>query len=209
MDQFAAALARAGNAMLLDCRSLSFQAEPLPDARFSWLLADTRIKHELAGSTYNRRREECEAAARSLGLPSLRDATEADLDRLTDEVQRRRARHVISENARVLAAADTLSRRATRSLGPLMYASHESLRNDFSVSSQELDSLVMLAAEVSAVVGARMMGGGFGGCAIILVESAGLEELEDHLRDGYQEQFHRAPEFYRVRTVDGALAAGR
>jgi len=209
MDQFAAALARAGNAMLLDCRSLTFQAEPLPDARFSWLLADTRIKHELAGSTYNRRREECEAAARSLGLSSLRDATEADLDRLTDEVQRRRARHVISENARVLAAADTLSRRATRSLGPLMYASHESLRNDFSVSSQELDSLVMLAAEVSAVVGARMMGGGFGGCAIILVESAGLEELEDHLRDGYQEQFHRAPEFYRVRTVDGALAAGR
>jgi len=200
MDQFAAALARAGNAMLLDCRALSFQAEPLPDARFSWLLADTRIKHELAGSTYNRRREECEAAAHSLDLPSLRDAA---------EVQRRRARHVISENARVLAAADTLSRRATRSLGPLMYASHESLRNDFSVSSQELDSLVMLAAEVSAVVGARMMGGGFGGCAIILVESAGLEELEDHLRDGYQEQFHRAPEFYRVRTVDGALAAGR
>ncbi len=209
MDQFAAALARAGNAMLLDCRSLSYEVVPLPDARYAWLLADTRIKHELATSTYNRRRAECEAAAAALGLASLRDATDADLDRLTDEVQRRRARHVISENARVLAAADALRRRATRALGPLLYASHESLRNDFSVSSQELDSLVMLAAGVSSVIGARMMGGGFGGCAILLVESAGLEALEDHLRDGYQEQFHRAPEFYRVRSVDGALAAGR
>ena len=209
MDQFTAAFARAGNAMLLDCRSLSYETEPLPDARYTWLLADTRIKHELAASTYNRRRAECEAAATSLGLTSLRDATEPDLERLTDEVERRRARHVISENARVLAAADALRRRATRALGPLMYASHESLRNDFSVSSQELDSMVMLSAEVSSVVGARMMGGGFGGCAIVLVESAGLEELEDHLRDGYQEQFHRAPEFYRVRSVDGALATGR
>ncbi len=209
MDQFAAALSRAGNAILLDCRSLTYDAVPLPDARYAWLLTDTRIKHELAGSTYNRRRAECEAAARSLGLKSLRDATEADLERLTDEVQRQRARHVISENARVLAAADALRRRATRALGPMLYASHESLRNDFSVSSQELDSLVMHSAKVSAVVGARMMGGGFGGCAIVLVESAGLEELEEHLRHGYQEQFHRAPEFYRVRSVDGALAAGR
>ena len=206
MDQVTALRARAGNAMQLDCRSFEAEFVPLPDGRYSWLLADTRVHHELAGSAYNERRAECEAAARALGLSSLRDAAENDLDRIENPVNRRRARHVLTENARVLQAADVLRRRAVRGLGPILYGSHESLRLDFAVSCRELDSLVELAASMPAVIGARMMGGGFGGCVIALLESAGVDDVEQQLAEGYAEEFGRAPEFYRVRTVDGVMS---
>jgi galactokinase len=205
MDQVTALKARGGNAMLLDCRSLEEEPVPLPDGRFAWLLADSRVRHELAGSAYNQRRAECEAAASALGLSSLRDATEADLERISNPVERHRARHVIRENARVLQAADALRRRAPRGLGPLLYASHESLRLDFAVSCRELDCLVELAAGTPQVIGARMMGGGFGGCVLVLAQSAGLDDLEQHLAEGYADEFHKTPEFYRVRSVDGAM----
>lgn len=206
MDQFAALLARAGNAILLDCRSLEHEHVPLPTAQYSWLLADSRVRHELASSSYNERRAECEAAAATLGLASLRDAREADLERIADPVLRRRARHVVTENIRVLAAADMLRRRSARELGPILSASHESLRLDFAVSCRELDCLVELAARVPAVIGARMMGGGFGGCVLVLLEAAGVDDVEQVLGQGYAEQFDRAPEFYRVRSVDGAMS---
>ncbi len=206
MDQFTALKARGGNAILLDCRSLQEEQVPLPDGRFAWLLADSRVRHELAGSAYNKRRAECEAAATALGLSSLRDATEPDLERITSPIERHRARHVISENARVLQAADALRRRAPRGLGPILYASHESLRLDFAVSCRELDCLVELAAGTSQVIGARMMGGGFGGCVLVLLEATGMDDVEQHLAEGYAEEFHRAPEFYRVRSVDGAMS---
>ena len=205
MDQFTALKARGGNAILLDCRSLEDEYVPLPDGRLAWLLADTRVRHELASSAYNRRRTECEAAARVLGLTSLREATAADLERIVDPVERRRARHVITENARVVRAADALRRRAPRGLGPLLYASHESLRLDFAVSCRELDCLVELAAGMPQVIGARMMGGGFGGCVLVLLESAGTDDVEQHLSQGYADEFHRSPEFYRVRSVDGVM----
>jgi galactokinase len=207
MDQFTALLARAGNAILLDCRSLEHEDVPLPDGRHSWLLADTRVRHNLAGSAYNERRAQCERAAAALGLASLREATEGDLDRIEDSIVRRRAKHVISENGRVLEAADALRRRDAAALGPLLYASHESLRGDFEVSCPELDTLVELSREVRQVVGARMMGGGFGGCIIVLLESAGIEDLEQHLQMGYTDRFHRPTEFYRVRSVDGTMPA--
>jgi len=205
MDQFTALKARGGNAILLDCRSLEDEYVPLPDGRLAWLLADTRVRHELASSAYNRRRTECEAAARVLGLSSLREATAADLERIADPVERRRARHVITENARVVLAADALRRRAPRGLGPLLYASHESLRLDFAVSCRELDCLVELAAGMPQVIGARMMGGGFGGCVLVLLESAGTDDVEQHLSQGYADEFHRSPEFYRIRSVDGVM----
>jgi len=207
MDQFTALLARAGNALLLDCRSLAYENLPLPDGRYSWLLADTRVRHELAGSAYNERRAECERAAAALGLTSLRDASEADLDRIQDPLLRRRARHVVTENGRVLAAGDALRRRGPRALGPLLDASHTSLQRDFAVSSPELDALVDLARGVPQVIGARMMGGGFGGCVIVLLEATGLDDLEQHLQMGFTDQFHRAAEFYRVRSVDGTMPA--
>jgi len=205
MDQFTALKARGGNAMLLDCRSLQDEQVPLPDGRFAWLLADSRVRHELAGSAYNQRRAECEAAAKALGLSSLRDATENDLKRIANPIERQRARHVVTENARVLQAADALRRRAPRGLGPMLYASHESLRLDFAVSCRELDCLVELAAGTPQVIGARMMGGGFGGCVLVLLEATGTDDVEQHLAEGYAEEFHKTPEFYRVRSVDGAM----
>ena len=207
MDQLTALLARAGNAILVDCRSLEHEDVPLPDGRHCWLLADTRIRHDLASSAYNERRAQCEQAAATLGLSSLRDATEQDLARIEDPLIRRRARHVVTENGRVLMAADALRRRDAPALGPLLYASHESLRMDFEVSCPELDTLVELCRDDRRVVGARMMGGGFGGCVIVLLESAGLEDLEQHLQMGYTERFRRPAEFYRIRSVDGTMPA--
>ena len=206
MDQFTALKARGGNAILLDCRSMQEEQVPLPDGRLAWLLADSRVRHELASSAYNQRRVECEAAAKALGLSSLRDATENDLGRIDNPVEQHRARHVITENARVLQAADALRRRAPRGLGPILYASHESLRLDFAVSCRELDCLVELAAGMSQVIGARMMGGGFGGCVLVLLEATGTDDVEQHLAEGYADEFHKTPEFYRVRSVDGAMS---
>ena len=208
MDQVTALLARAGNAMLLDCRSLEQTQLPLPDARFSWLLADTRIRHDLASSAYNQRRAECEAASAVLGVASLRDAIEQDLVRIQDPLLERRARHVVTENARVLRAAEALRRRAARELGPILAASHASLQHDFEVSCPELDCLVELAAGMPAVIGARMMGGGFGGCVLLLLDAPGVEDVEQHLSQGYADAFHRAPAFYRIRSVDGAMPNG-
>jgi galactokinase len=205
MDPFTALKARGGNAILLDCRSMHDEQVPLPDGRYAWLLADSRVRHELASSAYNERRRECEAAAAALGLGSLRDATEADLERISNPVERRRAKHVVTENSRVLQAADALRRRSPRGLGPLLYESHESLRLDFAISCRELDCLVELAAGMPQVIGARMMGGGFGGCALVLVEAGGLDDLQQHLAEGYAAEFHKSPEFYRVRSVDGVM----
>jgi galactokinase len=205
MDPFISLKARGGNAILLDCRSMQDEQVPLPDGRYAWILADSRVRHELALSAYNERRRECEAAAAALGLSSLRDATDADLVRIENPVERRRAQHVVTENSRVLQAADALRRRSTRGLGPLLYASHESLRLDFAVSCRELDCLVELAAGMPQVIGARMMGGGFGGCALVLVEATGVDDVEQHLAEGYADEFHKSPEFYRVRSVDGVM----
>src|SRR5437879_12358069 len=205
MDPFTALKARGGNAILLDCRSMRDEQVPLPDGRYAWLLADSRVRHELASWACDERRREGEAAASALGLRSLRDATDADLPKIANPVERRRAHHVVTENARVLQAADALRRRAPRGLGPLLYASHESLRLDFAVSCRELDCLVELAAGTPQVIGARLMGGGFGGCVLVLAEAAGMHDLEQHLAEGSADDFHKTPEFYRVRSVDGAM----
>jgi galactokinase len=207
MDQITALFARAGNALFLDCRSLTWESRPLPDLKETWLLADTRVRHELAFTAYNDRREECDRAATALGLACLREATEIDLERLEDPVLRRRVRHVVRENARVVQAAQALQRRDPLALGPLLNASHTSLRDDYEVSCLELDGLVTLANGHPSAIGARMMGGGFGGCVLILAEVEGIDDLEDHLRRGYLAQFHATPELYRVRSVDGVLGA--
>ena len=207
MDPFISLAGRAGAALLLDCRSLDARACPLPDTGYVWLLADTQIRHEIASSAYNDRRSACEAAAREMGLSSLRDATEADVNRLADPILRARARHVVAENARTLQAATVLEAGDLQALGPLLYASHASLKNDFEVSCEELDALVELAASAPGVIGARMMGGGFGGCVLILAAADGVDSLQTRLADGYAGRFGRPPAFYRVRIVDGAWPA--
>ncbi len=171
MDQLISALGREGHALLLDCRSLEGQPVPLPRGHVIVVL-DTGTRRGLVGSAYNERRAQCEEAARYLGVPALRDVDEEDL-RLRGaglpELPRRRARHVVTENARTVAAAEAIRRGDAAELGRLMNASHASLRDDFEVSSEALDAVVRCAQAQPSCLGARMTGAGFGGCAVALV----------------------------------------
>jgi galactokinase len=175
MDMLIATTAQDGCAMLIDCRSNMAQPVPLPSNDDAVILVvDTGVRHALASSDYADRRHTCESAARKLGVPSLRDATLTMLasHALTD-LERRRSSHVITENTRTLLAASALLQNELETLGALMFESHRSLRDLFEVSCPELDAIVDAAAELrgnaaDGVLGARMTGGGFGGCAIVL-----------------------------------------
>ncbi len=170
MDQMAVLLGALGHALLLDCRTGSGTLVPLPvsAAGLELLVIDTRVQHELSDGGYGARRRACEEAAASLGVPALRDITgTAGLAHLADPVMRRRARHVVTENERVLRAADLLREMRLASIGPLLVASHASLRDDFEVSWPEADAAVEAALRAGAL-GARMTGGGFGGSVIAL-----------------------------------------
>jgi galactokinase len=169
MDQLASAAGQAGHALLIDCRNLSVQPVPLrPD--LSLLLVDTGVRRELADVNYNERVAECRAAAEELGVAALRDATTADLDRLSGTLLRR-ARHVVTENERVLATATALREDRLDEVGRLFRASHQSLADDFEVSVPELDALVALAEETEGVLASRLTGAGFGGCTVNLVQA--------------------------------------
>jgi galactokinase len=174
MDQSASLLCQAGYALLLDCRSNESSLVPLdlPAAGLVLLVIDTRVRHELADGRYAARRRDCEEAARVLGVPSLREVTGGPgaLDRITDPLLRRRARHVVTENARVLETVSLLRAGEASRCGPLLTASHVSLRDDFEVSWPQADTAVE-AATAGGALGARMTGGGFGGSVIALVET--------------------------------------
>ncbi len=184
MDQFASCRGGAGHALLLDCRSLAARAVPIPAAA-ALVVCDSMVAHALADGAYNRRRAECEEGARALarvvpGIAALRDATPADLERQRDAMDptvHRRCRHVVSENERVLAAAQALEAGDLPRLGELLCASHESLRHDYEVSCPELDALVELAVSLPGVFGSRMTGGGFGGCTITLARAEHAEQV--------------------------------
>ena len=179
MDQSAALLCQAGHALLLDCRSGESDSVPLNPAasRLALMIIDTRARHELTDSGYASRHVECAEAARALGVSTLRDIEDPRaLVALTDPVLRRRARHVVTENERVLAAAARLRRGDVGGCGPLLNASHASLRDDFEISWPEADVAVD-AAVAAGALGARMMGGGFGGSVIALVPAGGPPRL--------------------------------
>lgn len=203
MDQFVACNGRAGFALMLDCRTLDHRLIPLPDsARLVTL--NTMVKHALASNEYNARRAECEAGVRHLGksLPNiraLRDVTMDELERFGRDMPEtiyKRCRHVISENARVIEAAAALERRDLASLGRLMRASHASLRDDYEVSCSSLDIMVGIADRCEGVYGARMTGGGFGGCAISIVEVGHVEEFKRRVASAYAEATGLLPEVY-------------
>lgn len=216
MDQAASCLGRDGHAILLDCRSLDYEYVPINLPGIAIAVYDTGVSHTLAGSAYNVRREQCEEAATRLAqylrgegaarvVRSLRDVTEADLQRYgsrVPEVLRRRARHVVSENARVLAAVEALRAGDADRLGALLYASHASLRDDYEVSCAELDAVVEIAGGVPGVLGARMMGAGFGGSALVLVRRDALPALETALRKDYSRRTGRQGALH-VCTVSG------
>lgn len=204
MDQYASLLCQRDAALLIDCRSLEATSVPfrLDGAGLSLLVCDTGVERALGDTGYNDRRAACERAARELGVDLLRDATLQDLDRLSG-VELKRARHVISENDRVLKAVDVLRRGDYEALGHLMYASHESLRNDYEVSTPELDAFVSVAAECQAL-GARLTGAGFGGCAIALIADEVVDALEAAVVRRFTEAGYGQPTFYVVQPSDGA-----
>jgi len=204
MDQSASLLSQAGHALLLDCRSLETSQVPFDPAAAGagLLLVNTRARHELTDGEYGRRRAECEQAARRLGVPSLRDLTDlADLDRLADPVLRRRARHVVTDDQRVLDVVGLLGAAgagAYRDIGRLLAQAHVSLRDDFEVSWPEADVAVD-AAMAAGAFGARMIGGGFGGSVLALVPAADGGTAEGAVRDAVTGAFAArgwtAPEF--------------
>jgi galactokinase len=199
MDQAASCLGRPDHAMLLDCRSLAYDYIPMRLPGILLAVYDTGVSHSNASSGYNERRRQCEEAVAILAhaiaaetptraIHSLRDLTADDLARhghLLSDVLLRRARHVITENARVLLAVAALTSGDTTTLGALLYASHTSLRDDYEVSCPELDAVVEIARAIPGVVGARMMGGGFGGSALILVQHDAQPALESALARDY------------------------
>ncbi len=179
MDQLVSAAGVAGHALLIDTRDLSLEPVPLPPDT-TLVVLDTGTRRDLAGSAYNERRSQCEAAARFFGVPALRDVTLEEFLAKGAGMGSpfwQRARHVITENARTLDAADAMRRGDARALGHLMSESHRSLRDDFEVSSRELDAVVECAMARSECYGARMTGAGFGGCAIAMVRSDSVDEF--------------------------------
>ena len=211
MDQFISCFGKAGHALLLDCRSLDYRLIPLPSG-VRLVICNTMVRHQHSSGEYNNRRADCEAGVRHFSrvLPhvrALRDVTLDDLSRygdgLADPVYRR-CRHVISENARVERAAQALEQSDLDTLGTLMGESHCSLRDDFEVSCPELDLMVDLALASPGIRGARMTGGGFGGCAIGLVEQDRVDDFVKNVQDGYRKATGTTPELYVTAAADGA-----
>jgi galactokinase len=208
MDQYASLLCKAGAALLIDCRSLDAESVPLDleAAGLALIVCDTRVERGLAETGYNDRRATCERAAHMLGVEELRDATEGDLDLLSG-AELKRARHVISENARVLEAVEALRHRDFDEFGRLMFASHASLRDDYEVSTPELDTFVR-AAEQHGARGARLTGAGFGGCAIALVPRAETAAFTNACRQAFAKREFEEPVFYEFVPAEGAELAG-
>jgi len=211
MDQFVSLFGQAQKALMLDCRSLEYELLPLPD-NIRLIICNTMVKHELASGAYNERRAQCEAGVKHLAkfvanVTALRDVTLEQLEQFgTDlpEVVYRRCRHVITENARVLAAAKALEQRDLKEFGRLMAASHQSLRDDYEVSSEELDLMVELARKVEGVYGARMTGGGFGGCTVNLVAVEHDEEFSRRVAESYEQVTKLKPEIFICSASNGA-----
>jgi galactokinase len=206
MDQMISATGQADHAVLIDCRSLELQIVPLPPKTVVVVL-DTATRRGLVDSAYNERRSQCEAAARFFGVKALRDvsveqfnARAAELDPLTS----RRARHVVTEDDRTLRAVDAMCRGDAVELGQLMNACHLSLRDDFEVSSHELNVMVEAAQRRPECYGARMTGAGFGGCAVALVRAAAAADFTRGVSADYQAAAGRAPNIYVCKATNGA-----
>ena len=207
MDQLASAASAPDSAALIDCRSLTLTAVAMPDG-LDIVIMDTGTRRELVDSEYAARRADCETAAAALGVPALRDATIDQIDQLTDTRVRRRARHVITENARTLDAAQAMTAGDGAKLGRLMNASHASMRDDYDIVGPAQERMVTLAQQTPGCLGARMTGGGFAGACVALVASDQTTAFIAKLEQRYEsppEQPSTAPvAFYRVRPAPGA-----
>jgi galactokinase len=213
MDQFIACNGAADHALLLDCRSLEFRLAPIP-AHLKLVIANTMVKHSVAGGEYGTRRAEVEEGTAILRkhrgeIELLRDATPEDLEKWGDEMPDnvlRRCRHIITENLRTVAAADALQEGNLQRLGNLMAAAHVSYRDDFEASCDEADAMVEAAQRLPGLVGARLTGGGFGGCTVNLVEADLAEEFAARLHEEYRLATGIDAEIYRCRASAAAHA---
>ena len=210
MDQFISTHGRAGHALMLDCRSLESKPLPIPPGVLLGI-CNTGVKHQLAGGEYNVRRAQCEEGVRKLtsvlpGIQALRDVTLSQLEQhkgVLPDVIYRRCRHVVTENERARQAAKSLLQENLPALGTLMAESHRSLRDDYEVSCAELDTMVEIAGAQPGVIGARMTGGGFGGCTINLVHADAAEAFKLSVATEYEKRTRIRPEIYVVSATDG------
>lgn len=211
MDQFISANGAKDHALLLDCRDLSYRLVPIP-ADVALVIANTMVKHAVTGGEYTSRRAEVEAAAAAIArhrpeVKFLRDATVEDLERWGGEMSaesRKRARHVITENTRTVAAADALERGDLQEVGRLMAEAHRSYSQDFEASCPEADAMVQLAQESPGLIGARLTGGGFGGCTVNLVQVAEAERFAKVLGERYAAQTGITPQIHICHASGGA-----
>lgn len=212
MDQFASLFGEKGKLIQLDCRSLEYKLVPFNPVGYRVLLLDTQVKHSLASSEYNVRREQCEAGVAIIakhvpGVESLRDVTLEMLEtykREMTEVVYRRCHYVVTENQRLLDACDALERGDYETFGQKMFGSHEGLSKEYEVSCPELDFLAEKARHFEGVLGARMMGGGFGGCTINVIKESVHDQFVTEMSEGYKKAFGIAPRVIDVVISDGA-----
>ena len=209
LDQYASQFSREGKLMILDFNQLRSEYVDADMKDWTWILADTKVKRELAGSKYSERvRETADALAevksKDGGVQGFRDLTADHLPLISDPVQQKRIRHLVLENQRVLKAAEALREKNFEELGSLLTASHQSLRDDYEVSCPELDFLVDAALQLPYCAGSRMMGGGFGGCTISLVRKDAVHKFNDFLTDEYAREYDIVTEISNYHLVDGA-----
>jgi len=205
LDQFASALGTADHALLIDCRSLEYEPIALPEGALEIVVIDSGSSRTLAGSGYNKRRSECEQAARLLGVQSLRDASMNMLSEIVlDPVLHRRAKHVITEIERVREGVNALRSKDLRRFGELINLSHASLRYDYEVSAPELNLLCELAGNVPGVLGSRLVGAGFGGCTIHMTQRGIFDALRQSIVNAYEERTGLHPTAMLFSAAEGA-----
>jgi galactokinase len=213
MDQFVSCFGKKAHALLLDCRSLEFELVPVPE-KVKFVICNTMVKHQLSGSEYNRRREECEQGVKILsqfypGIMALRDVSADQLAVHASSIPAviyKRCQHVIEENARVVEAVKFFRRADLAGVGSLMHDSHRSLRDLYEVSCRELDIMVESAQGLPGFYGGRMTGGGFGGCTVNLVESVHAESFAQQIAERYRQKISISPDVYVCSPADGAGA---
>ncbi len=216
MDQFASAMGKKDHAIFLDTNTLNYEYAPvkLPDAKI--IITNSKVKHSLVDSAYNDRRNECETALKELqaaaDIQTLGDLTEeeyeAHKDAVKDPVRQKRAKHAVYENQRTILAVEALKNNQIELFGKLMNASHESLKNDYEVSCEEIDILVDLAQAMPGVLGSRITGGGFGGCTVSIVKNDAIDDFISSIGKAYLEKVGHSAEFYVVDIGDGAHKLG-
>jgi galactokinase len=212
MDQFASLHGRADHLMKLDCRSLEYEYVPFDFPGHQIVLVNTMVSHTLAGSEYNLRRRQCEAGVEVLQKynPQIRSLRDVPLSQLIahqnemDETDFKRCRFIVEENQRLLDGCDFLKQHKLEAFGSLMYASHTGLSRDYEVSCPESDFLVEKIQQMKGILGARQMGGGFGGCIIVLAEKIATENFIAGIQEQYERQFSTTPDCFIMNISEGA-----